>query len=136
MQTDFDNSFWSFVYYRDAKLVWLKRSPKKLPGMSGFTDAAEGLIQALQKLPRADLKLLSDLREGPTLRNDPSFEDGLRPLRQQMFEGFAQRAFLAKTAVGVLQINRYNREAHLEASVFTSEEEALSFLGYASPPRS
>jgi hypothetical protein len=136
MKPDFDNSFWSYTYYRHAKLVWLKRSQRKLQTLEELKAALGGLLHSLQQLPRTELKILSDLRDGPALRNDPQFEVALLPARQQLFEGFSQSAIIAKTAVGVLQVNRYNREAQLNIRVFTNQEEALSFLGYSTTPTS
>lgn len=130
MRISFQNRFWSFRLFRVASLVWLKRSGERFDAADEIRAAFEELQIALDSIQKGNLRLLIDLREGPKMRNDPEFEALTAPYRQAIPVGFARSAILVRSAVGKLQVNRYNREDGGGAPpVFDAEPEALLFLG-------
>jgi hypothetical protein len=87
---------------------------------------------ALDAIGRRRHVLLVDLRGSP-VRNDPEFEQAMARLRLKLFGGFAAVAVLVKTAVGVLQVQRYAREDGVVLHVCHNEEEAYAY--FESRPR-
>jgi hypothetical protein len=69
---------------------------------------------------------VTDLRLAPP-RNDAAFEQATRSLRAALSAHFARVAVLLQTPVGVLQVNRINRDDGSALFVTMSEEEALRF---------
>jgi hypothetical protein len=134
MQTTFDNNFWSFTYLPIARLIWLKRTSAPFRAEEEIRGAFRELSTALSVLPRADLKLLIDLRGGPAARNDRLFEVLLAPYRRSIPSGFRQSAVLLKSAVGKLQVKRYHREDGDGPPIFVTQEEALAHLGFPIKP--
>ena len=85
------------------------------------------LIKALDPLPRRQHSLLIDQRQGPH-RNDPEFEQALRPHRVTLVNGFRRVAVLVQTAVGMLQVQRHLRADNLVARVFDDEHAAKEYV--------
>jgi hypothetical protein len=127
----FDNTFWSYTYYPSAEFTWLKRTSKKYQSLEEITASVESLREGIQRVP-AGSRLLSDLRAGPPLRNDPGFEAAILPIRVMLAQHFGKQAVLVKTAVGVLQINRHNKTDQLEVAIFQSEADAFASLDLTS----
>jgi hypothetical protein len=132
----YNNTFWNYSYYKVAGLVWVRRCNKKFQNTFEMKESFEGIAFSLSGLPRERLKMLIDLRSGPQMRNDPEFEAIMLPYRRAMPEKFAKSAVLVRTAVGKLQVNRYNRQDNNDNTpiVCDTEEEALAWLGYSKAP--
>jgi hypothetical protein len=82
---------------------------------------------------RPRFSFLIDSRDAPMVE-DPALERQIFEAGTRLFTGFAQRAVLVKTATGKLQASRLNRARGQPVAVFSSEDEAMSFLTQAVPP--
>jgi hypothetical protein len=72
-----------------------------------------------------------DLRRARA-RNDPEFERAMEPHRKRMFEGFARRAIIVKSAVGRLHVQRHARQdGNTDLQVFLEAPSAIAFAGGA-----
>lgn len=75
----------------------------------------------------AQLKLLVDLRP-PVGRNDDAFEQMISPLHDFITTGFARVAFVVRTCVGQLQLQRRNTQAKVPVQAFLDESAAWQWL--------
>lgn len=128
-----DTPYCSLEWDSARAIVRFTRS--ELPYAS-IADIEEDGIAIQRALERAGkLRLLVDLR--PVVpRNDPGFELAISTFRRRVVGGRERVAILVRTAVGALQVKRHVREDGSCAEVFTSEEEALSYLETRSSERS
>jgi hypothetical protein len=127
MRTLLQNRFWTVLYYAPASLIVLQRGTERAAYLEELIPAFEDLREALQTFDRSTFSLLVDLRRGP-LRNDDAFETAIAPYRRELTRGFRRAAILVRSAVGVLQVNRYKRTGEAGPPVFTGELEALEHL--------
>jgi hypothetical protein len=135
MQPTFNNGFWSFTHFKVTGLIWLKRSNRQLKSIEEIKQSFEDVVLALRPLNKPKLKILVDLRDGPSMRNDPEFEKAATPYRRAITEGFYKSAILLKSAAGTLQVKRYRREDGGDGPpIFGTQEEALLFLGFVGNP--
>lgn len=108
-------------------VVLLTRTEEAFGSLEEIDLAHAELDRALAALPRARLAIVVDLRRARS-RNDPSFERAMAPHRQRMFEGFARRAIVVKSAVGRLNVQRHARhDGHEDVRVFLDTPSALAF---------
>ena len=70
--------------------------------------------------------LIVDMRRAPA-RNDPGFEDAMKPLRAEVQRRFARVAVLLSSAVGVLQVERLRTTEHADSLTTRDEAEAVAF---------
>src|SRR5262245_61579490 len=110
-----------------ASLVVLRRSPTPFSALAEVSKSFSVLMPALEALPRGELRLLIDYRDGP-MRNDPDFEATFRPYRSAMAAGFHRVAILVQSAVGKLQAQRHVREDRMPVQVFVNERLAIAYL--------
>lgn len=85
------------------------------------------IVIALDAIGREGKTLLLDIRLAPP-RNDPEFENALRPLLSRIVRGFLRVAVVTRTATGQLQVQRQVREAGDDIRVFMSEDDAIGYL--------
>jgi hypothetical protein len=108
-------------------VVAVTRTDRAFESADELDRAHRDLVATLDRLPRKSLGLLVDLRRAPA-RNDPEFERQMPEHRRRLFEGFARRAVLVKTAVGKLHVQRHAQsDGFRDLSVFTDELEARTF---------
>jgi hypothetical protein len=109
----------------------LVRFTRSAAPFTSAEDARTEFVKAMSLIGDAErprLRLLADMRAAPG-RNDAAFERAVGSLSERLFGGYARAAFLVRTAVGSLQIQRVAREHHASAPrVFTDEAEALRYL--------
>ncbi len=109
------------------------------PGVTRFTRTSLGwsspdemstsfqtLLAQIHEVPSGSA-LLIDTRAAPG-RNDDEFEATFRRYRDVFFRRFVRVATLIATPVGLLQVNRLQREAGDKVRAFDRESEALRFL--------
>lgn len=75
----------------------------------------------------SQMALLVDLR-AIVGRNDPEFEVAVAPFRRQLLASFARSAFLVRTTIGRLQLQRYLAVDGVDAVVFAEMDEAVTWL--------
>jgi hypothetical protein len=118
----------------DARVVWFVRSGEPLESPEQGVAMFRGVIKAIATIDRSRYAIVSDLRAAPG-RNDPSFETVIEPLRAELYEGFARRAVLVRSAAGKLQVQRLSKQSRDSAhpEVFTSEADAIAYATQARP---
>lgn len=109
-------------------VVRVTRSAQRAPSIDAIVAAFDQAARGLERLDRARLRLLIDLRAAPG-RNDPEFERAMASRRTELMRGFKAVAILVQTPVGELQIARITREDGSDAKVFSDEAKALAWLG-------
>ncbi len=111
---------------REARIVRLVRSSNRIE-----PDTIDGVVEELRRAvplrERPRFVLLQDMRLGPLIR-DEELEKKLAIAVPKLTAGFAARAVLLASAVGVLQAGRFIRAAGGESRMFTDEEEAMRYL--------
>jgi len=114
------------VVLRSARIVWVTRFSPAFPDIE--TAKAE-LTSSTKTLlaQRDEYGLLLDLREVRG-RNDSPFEATLQTFREQMFHGYKRVAFVVRTAIGELQIQRHGRESGVLSRVFRDIASARAYL--------
>jgi len=113
----------------DARIIRVRRTPRE------FSTAAEVAAEqlrvglALDRLGRAQKRLLVDSRHAPH-GTDERLADAFLALRHEIGRGFERTAVLVASKVGILQATRLNKKMSLGGAVatFDSEREALEFL--------
>jgi hypothetical protein len=109
-------------------LVRYQRTRLPLPSLEEMRALHERMAEALRGLPLKELKLLVDVRDAPP-RNDPAFESEVTRILNSIISKFAAHAVLVRSAVGLLQVQRLERERNASgAAVFANEEAALRHL--------
>ncbi len=108
----------------------ITRTEQPYPSIVAINQEANEIERVLEKFRRS--RILVDLRPVAP-RNDEEFESAMSRYRQKLFRGNGRMAILVQTAVGALQVKRHMREDGLQAEVFQSEEEALSYLDTVQP---
>lgn len=113
----------------ERRLVRYQRTREPLPSLDAMRTLHERLFAAFGGLVLQKLKLLVDVRDAPP-RNDPEFEREVTRLMGVIISKFAVHAVLVKSAVGLLQVQRLERERRAATvSVFSNEPDALKHLG-------
>jgi hypothetical protein len=122
---DAGNAYFRIAIDSPRRLVRIVRSSEAMPKDEESVRRAFGeLAEPLRKL--AGYRALIDLRNGPPGRNDDEFERATRSAQTEMTRNFSRIAFLVRSAVGKLQIQRLGRGG--TRNVFFDEAEALRFL--------
>jgi hypothetical protein len=127
MKQVFQNAYFTVVVDERIRLVRTIRSDKPYTSLEEAEAAIMELCAALDGLGRARYALLSDTRAIPG-RNDPQFEAALQRLRPLWFSGFRRAGVLVKSAVGLLQVQRYARQDGMKRLISTDEDELLKYL--------
>lgn len=118
---------WFEVARTADRVVRIARTEQSFESASDLDRAHRELSAVLGRLPRERLGVLVDLRRAPA-RNDPEFERLMPEHRRRIFEGFARRAVLVKSAVGKLHVQRHARnDGYPDLTVFTDEPSAERF---------
>ncbi len=103
----------------------------------------QAVLTALQTVPRTQVGLLVDLRDTPEAHAAPP--SGRPALRKELIEAamarhrpkllrdFGRLAFVLRTAVGKLQLDRHLRNDGFTAHITSDEREALAHLLGAAP---
>lgn len=114
----------------DARgLVRYRRTREPIASLEEMRALHDRMFDALGNLPLKQFKLLVDVRDAPP-RNDPAFEREVTRTLGITMSKFAAHAVLVKSAVGVLQVQRIERERKATGTtVFVNEAEALRHLG-------
>lgn len=118
---------------RHHGILRFTRSDQTYPSIAHIEHEAIDIDRVLERLRGS--RILVDLRAAAP-RNDPEFEVVIKKYRHKLFDRSERAAVLVRTAVGALQVKRHMREDGLDADVFQTEEEALSYLDAAAPDSS
>ena len=128
VRTLLENPYLAITLDEEAGLVRVVRFEAPFATPEEAVRIMEPALVVAGQVSGSGRRLLFDVRRGPG-RNDPEFENALRPLYARHFPGFARMAVLTRTAVGKLQVQRVARGVGGDPSgVFLSEEEALAYL--------
>jgi hypothetical protein len=104
----------------------LARSAQPFADLAACEEAYRRAEAALGS-PGPSAKLLLDVRDAPP-RNDPDFERVVVQRRDPIFARFGRVAVLVRTAVGLLQIQRLNKDAGPNVRAFDDEDKAFDWL--------
>jgi hypothetical protein len=117
------------VTVEDARgLVRYQRTREAFPSLDAMRALHERMFASLGGLPLQKFKLLVDVRDAPP-RNDVAFEREVTRILDFIISKFAGHAVLVKSAVGMLQVQRLERERKASgAAVFANEADALRHL--------
>lgn len=116
------------VLRRADRIVQVARTDRAFASVEELDRAHTEVVNILDALPRAELSILVDLRLAPG-RNEADVEAAMAPHRLRLFEGFARRAVLVRSAVGRLQVRRHAmKDGHDDLRVFTEAPAALEYL--------
>lgn len=116
---------------QDGRLIRIRRT--SVPSTPEWLDVVGPRIEALiQRAERARLVILFDTRDAPMV-SEPVMEAKQRAITERMMDGYRKRAVLVRTAIGRLQIGRFNRERAERRegppiAVFDDEAAAITFL--------
>lgn len=124
------NPYWRVYYDPAQRFVRVERTSKPLPETVEDLDFAE-MDRKLAHVDRSRTALLLDMRAAP-LRNDPAFERANAERNRwtmAFVKNFEKKAMLLKSAVGMLQVSRLQRERGNGVPAFLDEAEALAHLG-------
>lgn len=111
----------------ETGIVWMVRSGLAFDSIVELRSAHQPIVAALDALGREGKCLLVDTRLAPP-RDDPEFEDTLRPIRGRIMRDFVRVAVLTRTVIGQLQVQRQARESSEQMGVFNLESEAIDYL--------
>ena len=125
---------WLSIEVHPRGVVRIIRHDVPFESLAELERAYGGVADALDALPRDRMALLIDLRAAPS-RNDPAFERTIAPLRKRMWEGFARRGVLLRSAVGKLQIERHAAQDGVSVTAFHDLDDALRALAGDAEPR-
>jgi hypothetical protein len=123
----FRNDYFTVLVDERMRIVRTIRSDKPYTSLEEVEAAIMELCATLDGLGRARYSLLSDTRAVPG-RNDPQFEAALQRLRPLWLAGFRRVGVLVKSAVGLLQVQRYARQDGMKRLISTDEDELLKYL--------
>jgi hypothetical protein len=118
--------YFELVHDESRRVVRWIRSATRMD-VAQMNQAMAPLPQAVAHLDRAGMGLIVDVRLAPA-RNDPEFERTMRDHLDALAQGFRRRAVLVRSAAGVLQVSRLDRNRLENSDVFRDEAEALAFL--------
>lgn len=116
---------WFEVARLAGGVVEVVRTERGFDSLEEIEQAHLAVERALDLLPRDRLGIVVDLRRAPA-RNDPEFERVMPRHRARLFEGFAARAIVVSTAVGVLQVKRHMKQDGFDVGVFTDVADAVA----------
>jgi hypothetical protein len=114
-----------------CRLFVAQRTPLLFASTEELAGSFAEIESTFLRLQQVDCSLLLDLRAGPA-RNDPDFERTSEEHRRRVLALFAKRAALVATAVGLLQVQRYNKTDGSGLFVTNSEATAFEYLGLPS----
>lgn len=129
-----ENPYVTVSLDEERRFVVYRRTERTFDSIADAEQAFDALVAGLDKLDGTERGLLMDLRDGPA-RNDPQFEAMVLKYRRLLGARFRRRAVLVKTAAGMLQLRRLERQhgsASVHVDVFLHEHLAIEFL-MASP---
>lgn len=109
----------------DRRVVMLHRTPVAFESLEQLEEENEHIIRQI-RADHADYGVVVDMRQAP-VRNDPAFESSMRRLRAEVTQRFARLAVLLESAVGVLQVNRLDRDEGQKTFATRSEAAAIGF---------
>jgi hypothetical protein len=95
--------------------------------MSEVVPSFDAIDTRLRGHDRSQMAVLVDLR-AVVGRNDADFERTIAPLRRGLLVSFGQRAFLVRTVIGRLQLERYLASDDVATEVFSDEGEAFAWF--------
>jgi hypothetical protein len=105
----------------------LRRTAESVASLETLSHTAAAITHAFRNLDTKRMGMLLDLRESP-IRNDPQFEDTVRPFQERLVSAFGRVAVLVKSPVGRLQVERVITPMSTTAKVFSDESAALAYL--------
>jgi hypothetical protein len=114
---------------REGALVRVVRSARAYPDVAGLEQSNAQARAALLPILPPDCCLLVDQRLAPG-RNDPGFEQALKRSRLQLYPLFRKRAVLVQLSVGMLHVQRLQKDDNLERMVAQDEAALLRYLGF------
>lgn len=106
------------------------RQPTPFPDLTAAQRCYDEVIATYDRIGRRGRGILVDSRQAIG-RNDQAFEALLVEFRRRALPGFAGSAVLMRTAVGLLQAQRIDRNQRLTHLVTDDEAEAIAFLQQA-----
>jgi hypothetical protein len=105
----------------------LRRTAIPMGDLGDIAAELEKFKKIFSRVDTSRLGLLIDLRDGP-MRNDPKWEQQLRPWQKLIFTSFGRTAVLVKTPAGKLQMERVASEVAPGLAVFDDEASAIAKL--------
>lgn len=130
------------VVLRDDGVIWLRRRNVPYDSIADVDRAYDQFLNTVDDWlldrrikmglvgtrSRAPMGWLYDLRDGPSQRNDPAFEEAIRKRRQDLLSRSPVLAILVKTAAGRMQLDRMGRQARAELTIFDDFDKAVAFV--------
>jgi len=123
----FQNEHFIVLVEEQKGLVRTVRNDRGFGSIQELEAAFTELSEILDGLGRERYVLLADIRAAPG-RNDPQFEAAIQRLRPRWIGGFRKVGVLVRSAVGLLQVQRYAKQDGVERRVSTDEAELLKYL--------
>jgi len=109
------------------KRVLVTRTSRRYAHLEEIATSFWEIDNCLRSTDTSASSLLIDLR--PIVgRNDPEFEAELAPLRSALLSRFRRAAFVVRTTIGRLQLERYFAADGLVAEVFDNDDDAALWL--------
>lgn len=111
----------------EGRLVRMTRSAEPFPDLGALEACYANVIAAYDQVGRNGRSLFVDVR-APKGRNDPQFEQAMRPLLPLLDRGYERIGVLIMSATGKLQMGRWSNDGGIKRLISTDEAEILRYL--------
>jgi hypothetical protein len=134
-------TYWNLKLRSDG-IVWLARRHVPYPSIQSVHTSYDEFLAAvddwllerrirLGKIgtrTRLPMAWLTDMRDAPDMRNDPTFEAVVKERRPALLERSAALAILVNTSAGQMQLNRITNTKDAVLGVFSDPDEIVAWL--------
>ncbi len=117
--------YWFMEEDVKQRIVHLTRYAVPVDSIDDLRAQNAEIIEQFRQV-KDDYGIVVDMRQAPS-RNDPEFEDAMRHLRLEIGKHYRRVAVLVTSAMGVLQVNRIDRNEGGETFATQSESAARRF---------
>ncbi len=128
VETLYDDDFFALTWDASRRLARLTRKAQPFADIAEAQRLYAAVLAGRAKVPRAGVYLLIDQRL-VTGNNAPEYERLVADFMPRLTAGVERIAFLVRSVIGKLQIERLRRDrGRGQAAVFLDEAEALAYL--------
>ncbi len=129
MRVLISTAYWLMEEDAVRKVVILRRHAVPVDSLDELLTQNREITNLMRSVDE-EFGIVIDMRQAPS-RNDPEFEDAMAQLRAEIFRHYTRVAVLVSSALGVLQVNRINRNDGAQTFATQNEAEAVRFAACA-----
>ncbi len=128
IETVHDDDFFTLTWEPHRNLARLVRKARRFADVAEAERVYEAVLLGRARIKSTSIRLLIDQREAVG-NNDPAYEALVARVTPRISGGVARAAFLVRSVIGKLQVERVRRKATARVdNVFTDEALALAYL--------